>query len=156
MPTFPVITIPNPNLRVCSEEIDPQTILEESFQTLIENMKETMVASKGVGLAAPQIDLSKRLIIVQIEEIPQAFINPEIVSRSLKTVVGEEGCLSVPGVYGLVKRHQRVTIKAYNGQGEKIKMRVEGFPAIIFQHEIDHLDGILFTDKVIEYTKRTS
>ncbi|HBK34458.1 MAG: Peptide deformylase [Candidatus Uhrbacteria bacterium GW2011_GWE2_40_58] len=155
MTTYPVITIPNPDLRVLSEEIDPRTILEESFQTLIEDMKETMVVSKGVGLAAPQIDLPKRLIIVKIREELQAFINPEIISRSLKTVVGEEGCLSVPGVYGLVKRHQRVTVKAYNQQGEKIKMRVDGFSAIIFQHEIDHLNGILFTDKVIEYTKRT-
>jgi peptide deformylase len=112
-----------------------------------------MVVENGIGIAAPQIGVHKRLIIVDIgNNQPQAFFNPIITSKSFTKTESEEGCLSVPGVFGIVKRHRAVTVKAQNISGVTQTFRVDGLSAIVFQHEIDHLDGILFIDKVLRYT----
>jgi peptide deformylase len=145
---LPILINPNPILRKISEPVEAAEIPRPDFQKLIDEMTETLIRANGVGLAAPQVGLSKRLIIVQTKNGPTAFINPKIFSTSLSKKENEEGCLSVPGVWGIVKRHAKVKVKALNRQGEKVMIKAGGLESIIFQHEIDHLDGILFIDKV--------
>ncbi len=118
-------------------------------------MVETMREAPGVGLAAPQIGVSKQLIVVEFgdegdEDIPkQLFVvaNPEIIRKSKDTVKGIEGCLSVPGVVGEVERSMVVTVSGQDKFGKKIKIRAQGWLARIFQHEIDHVNGMLYTDR---------
>ena len=142
-----ILIHPDEQLRLHSTDVDVENIADKKLQQLIDDMIETMHESKGIGLAAPQVDVQKRLIIVKMDDGVKAFINPVITSRSLRKVIGEEGCLSVPGIHGMVQRNKRVAVEAYDRHGEKIEVRVDGLPAIILQHEIDHLDGILFIDK---------
>ncbi|HMB25839.1 MAG TPA: peptide deformylase, partial [Patescibacteria group bacterium] len=127
---------------------DLKKLADPAMQKFIDEMKETMVKKDGVGLAGPQVGVTKRLIIVNTKNGTKCFINPEIVKKSWKKEAGEEGCLSVPGVYGSVKRSVRVVIHAYDRNGEKIKLETKGLLARIFQHEIDHLNGVLFIDKI--------
>ena len=115
---------------------------------LIKDMAETMYTDSGVGLAAPQVGISKRIITIDGEEDGLiVLINPMIV-KSEGEVVAEEGCLSVPGIYSQVKRSSKVTVKALNENGDPIEITKEGLAARALQHEIDHLDGILFIDRV--------
>lgn len=153
MATYTVLTNPNTELRKKSEELSVDKINTEETNTLIQDMIETMILEKGVGIAAPQMGIHKRIIIVDIGNGPQAIINPKIVSKSFSKVDSEEGCLSVPGVYGIVERHKKVKVKAYTQEGKKITIKTDGFPSIVLQHEIDHLNGILFIDKVTRYTQ---
>lgn len=123
---------------------------------LLDNMAETMYQAKGVGLAAPQIGVSKRAVVIDTGEGLIELINPVIISKSGRED-DEEACLSVPGVAGRVKRAKNVVARALNRDGELIEYQVEGLAARAFQHEIDHLDGILFVDiadKVYEKTKK--
>lgn len=147
-----VLTDPNETLRVPSEPLSVEDILKPETQTLIDDMIETMYAEKGVGIAAPQIGIHKRIIIVDTGDGAHAFINPKISRKSIRKVESEEGCLSVPGVYGMVRRHKTCHLDAYTRDGRKISMKLKGFPSIVFQHETDHLNGILFIDNVFEYT----
>lgn len=113
---------------------------------LLDNMRDTMYANKGVGLAAPQIGVSKRVVVVDVGEGLIELVNPLIVgAEGEETDV--EGCLSIPGLVGDVKRAAVVTVKGLNRSGAEIEIKAEGFAARAFQHEIDHLEGILFTDK---------
>ena len=149
-----VLTDPNDELRIPSESIDVSEIGSKELNMLIDDLIETMNAENGIGIAAPQIGVHKRVIIVDDGKGPEAYINPVIIGRSLRT--GEfvdEGCLSVPGVWGYVKRHRTVRVKALTRTGKEIVLKAEKLPSVIFQHEIDHLDGMLFIDKVTEYTK---
>lgn len=121
---------------------------------LIKDMIHTMYDAKGVGLAAPQIGLDKQIIIVAPpEEEPIAVINPEITKRSLGAYQSEEGCLSVPGTWGFVRRANTLTVKGLTPDGKPFKKNVKGFEATIFQHECDHLKGVLFIDKAKDVTK---
>jgi len=147
-----VLTEPNERLREKASDVDPEEISSARVQALIDDMIATMYASNGVGIAGPQVGSKDRVIIVETGSGATAFINPRIVSRSLSKVDSEEGCLSVPGVYGIVKRSKKVTLEAFSRDGKKVKLKAQGLPAIIFQHEIDHLDGILFIDKVDRFT----
>ncbi|MFH1142706.1 MAG: peptide deformylase [Candidatus Uhrbacteria bacterium] len=148
-----ILTEPNHELRLKSLPIKHQEIKSEKIQQLIADMIETMAEADGIGLAAPQIGIRYQVIIVDMKGLgPQAFINPRITKRSFLRVQAEEGCLSVPGVVGLVKRHRKVTIKAYDRQGKKVKLKAVGLDSIVFQHEVDHLDGILFTDRSNHFT----
>lgn len=113
---------------------------------LLENMRDTMYEANGVGLAAPQIGISKRVIVVDAEDDLLELINPEIID-SEGSETDSEGCLSVPGYVGEVKRAYRVKVKAMNREGKNVEITREGLPARVLQHEIDHLDGILFIDK---------
>jgi len=144
-----ILTEPNKILRTKSAPIAGEKIKTPEFQALISDMVETMKHANGVGLAANQIGVTERLIIAQIKE-PAPLINPEIVSHSLLKTKSEEGCLSVPGKWGYVRRHKSVKIKALDRNGQEIRMSLDGLPAIVVQHEIDHLDGILFIDKLIK------
>lgn len=124
------------------KEITPEIL------NLIRDMAETMYAASGVGLAAPQVAVTKRIIIIDGEEEGLiVLVNPMMV-KSEGEVIEEEGCLSIPGVYSEVKRSSKVTVKALNESGEPIKITKEGLMARALQHEIDHLEGILFVDRI--------
>ena len=125
------------------DEINPRILL------LVKDMKETMYKSKGIGLAAPQVGILKRIVVIDIGDGPIALINPEIVEMK-GSQIDNEGCLSIPGVQKNVDRPETVKVKALSENGEEIVINGEGLLARAFCHEIDHLDGILFIDKAIE------
>jgi len=152
MSLLPVLKDPDTNLRTRSVEVDKGDISSGRIQGLIDNMIETMAGENGIGIAAPQVGVKERVVIVEMGDGPTAYINPKIFSTSLRKVDSEEGCLSVPGVFGIVKRHKKVKVKALDRDGNKVQLSLSGMPAIIFQHEIDHLDGVLFIDKVERFT----
>tara|TARA_Y100000814_G_scaffold279382_1_gene241964 strand:+ start:235 stop:720 length:486 start_codon:yes stop_codon:yes gene_type:complete len=123
-----------------------------SLSSLTENMFETMYESKGIGLAAPQIGISQRLIVIDIEEIdaefpPLALVNPTI-TESTGEELGEEGCLSLPDFRAIVRRSTEISINAQNIDGQAVHFSAQGLMARVLQHEIDHLDGILITDRL--------
>lgn len=123
--------------------------IDRRLLTLIEDMKETMYKADGVGLAAPQIGILKRMAVIDVGEGPIVIINPEIIEKE-GSYVDIEGCLSIPGRQGTVERPEKVKVKALNERGEEVIIKGEGLLARAFCHEIDHLDGILFIDKTIE------
>lgn len=133
-----------PILRKKSREVQE---VDSKIEVLLDDMKETMEAANGIGLAAPQVGVLKRVIIVDIGNGLMEFINPVIVSEEGKDIA-EEGCLSIPGKYEDVERPNKIKVKAMNRQGKKIELNAEGLLARVLCHEIDHLDGILFTDKI--------
>jgi peptide deformylase len=151
-----IVTLPEPVLRRKAHTV---TKFDKNLQDLIDDMVETMREAPGVGLAAPQIGLSERLIVVEYhereededkEDAPKkvwAIANPEIVKASEETLLGVEGCLSIPNLVGEVERHAMVHVKGLNRHGKPMKLKAQGWLARIFQHEIDHLNGVLFTDR---------
>ncbi len=116
------------------------------LRLLLEDMAETMLEAEGVGLAAPQVGIAKRIIVVKVDEGILEVVNPEITSAK-GTEVDVEGCLSLPGVFGEVPRYDRVTVSGRDRNGKKIELTAEGFLSRVLQHEIDHLDGVLFVDR---------
>lgn len=160
MAILDIVTFPEPSLRLKSK---PVTKFDTELQTLIDNMFETMRDAPGVGLAAPQIGESLRLVVVEYSEDedenvrPKKYVlvNPEIIKSSEEMVTDIEGCLSLPGLAGRVERHEAVTIKAKNRFGKPLKIEAEGWLARIFQHEIDHLDGVLYIDRAEEVFEPT-
>lgn len=126
--------------------------MDDKVRELVRDMFETMHAASGVGLAAPQIGVGRRVIVVDVSPVetespPLALVNPEIVERS-GSVEGMEGCLSVPGVEGMVPRAEFVLVRGLDPQGQPVRIRATGFLARALQHEIDHLDGVLFIDRI--------
>lgn len=144
---LPIIINPSPILREKSIEIDNKKINKKEFKELCANMVKTMKEKDGIGLAAPQIGKNIRLIVINIEKGPICLINPKITKKSWAKEWHEEGCLSVPGVYGKVKRNKKINCAYVNKNGQKTKIQAQGLMASIIQHEIDHLNGILFIDK---------
>ena len=146
-----IVTVPDDVLR---KKAHPVKNFDDDLRTLIDDMVETMRDAPGVGLAAPQIGISQRIIVVEFgdeddEEAPPklyAVVNPEITRASNDTVMGVEGCLSIPGLVGDVERSTAVVVKGQKANGQNVKYKLNGWVARIFQHEINHLDGILFTD----------
>jgi peptide deformylase len=148
-----IVTIPDPVLRRKARKV---TEVDADVRKLINEMVETMREAPGVGLAAPQVGVSSRIVVVEFgdeedEDAPKklyALINPEFVEMSEdEKVTGLEGCLSIPRLVGEVERCQRVVVKALNRHGKPVKLKAEGWLARILQHEIDHLDGVLYTDR---------
>ncbi len=147
-----IVTLPQAILRRKARKV---TDFGPDFQALADDMVETMRVAPGVGLAAPQVGESLRLIVVEYgdeedEELPPklyVLANPEITRTSPEMVTGAEGCLSIPGVQGDVERFAAVTVKGLNRHGRPMTVKAKGWLARIFQHEIDHLDGILFVDR---------
>ena len=136
---------PDPILKKKAEEV---LEVSEEIRQLMAEMIETLKTTAGVGLAAPQVGESKRIIIVQTEKGLEPFINPKILEKSREIEKGEEGCLSFPTVGRLkIRRAKRIEVEAINKEKEKIKIKAEGLMARIFQHEIDHLDGISFIQR---------
>lgn len=118
------------------------------LRKLTDSMFATMEAASGIGLAAPQIGVSLRVIVVDADEVRMALVNPEIVKTSEETILDEEGCLSHASYYGPVSRYQSVVVKGRSLEGKKIRIRAEDLLARVFQHEIDHLNGTLFLDRL--------
>jgi peptide deformylase len=138
----------NPILRKKSE---PVREITKKTAKLIKDMEETMILSKGVGLAAPQIGVHERVILITLgNKKILAMINPNITAVSEDTAVAEEGCLSLPGQWGKIRRSKAVTVEFMTSKGQKTVMKFKDFEAREIQHEADHLDGILFTDYVQE------
>ncbi len=148
-----VLTHPNKTLNTPSAPVPDADIQSEKIQTLIDNMIETMAAENGIGIAAPQIGENVRIIIAETKKGPQAFINPKIISTSNTKIDFQEGCLSIPGVWGIVERHKSCKIKAKDRNGDPVRIKADKLLSIVFQHEIDHLDGILFIEKAKKITK---
>lgn len=145
---LPILTDPHPILRQKSLPVPLSEITTPEFQKLVDDMTQTMYSARGIGIAAPQIGISKRLLIAETGDHKQiALVNPELTSKSWRKVLSEEGCLSIPGKYGTVKRHRAITARALDRNGKEITISSDKLLGIIIQHEIDHLDGILFTDK---------
>ncbi len=144
MSELSIIQYPHAVLR---KKAAPVSRLTPEIQGFIARMKEAMSAHNGVGLAAPQVGISLRIIVVDVGEGPRALLNPQI-HLSEGSLTGTEGCLSLPRLYGQVTRAERVVIRALNEKGHKVTLSGEGLWARAMQHEIDHLDGVLFTDRV--------
>lgn len=161
MAILDIAYLPDPVLRRKARKI---TAIDKDLQTLIDNMVETMRKAPGVGLAAPQVSVSSRLIVVEYgdedengeETSPKklyVLINPEILQASEEMEKGVEGCLSIPGLVGEVERFTKIVVKGLNRFGKPVKINAEGWLARIFQHEIDHLDGIVFPDRALRVWK---
>ncbi len=153
-----IVTLPNPVLRRKARKV---TEFGPELQKLIDDMVETLHAAPGVGLAAPQVGVSSRVVIIEYgdeekEDAPlklYALVNPEIVRSSTEMVEGTEGCLSIPGLAGEVERNLSITVKGFNRHGQPTRIKATGWLARIFQHEIDHLDGVLFVDRAKQVFK---
>ncbi len=154
-----IVTVPNDVLRRKAHKI---TEFDKELQKTIDDMVETMREAPGVGLAAPQIGLLSRLVVVEYEEDDEkedspkklyVVVNPEIISASEETEMGIEGCLSIPGLVGEVERSVEVVVRGQNRRGQPVKIKANGWLARIFQHEIDHLDGVLYTDRAVKVWK---
>jgi len=166
MATYRIMRFDEPPLRRKAKKVKD---FDDALKTLADDMLETMLASNGVGLAAPQVGVSQRLIVVQLPEeegeegeegvegesakkrAPNpvyTLVNPEIVAHSEEEDSDDEGCLSIPGIVGEVQRPVAIKLRAQNLKGKPIRLSAEGYLARVFQHEIDHLDGVLFIDRV--------
>ena len=139
---------------VLKQTAEPVEFVNKAIKKLLDDMAETMYAAGGVGLAAPQVNESKRMLVCDDGTGLLELINPVIV-KAEGTQTGTEGCLSIPGYYGDVERFERIVVEAINRNNKKITVRAEGFKARIIQHEIDHLDGILFIEKALSLHKET-
>jgi peptide deformylase len=147
-----IVKIPNPILTKKTSLIKK---IDASTAKLADQMLEACREANGIGLAAPQIGKSIRMCIINLEHMglpPFPLINPKIIKRSAKQVDMEEGCLSIPKIFGLVRRPEKITVEAQNLKGEKNKFEATGLLSRVIQHEVDHLDGILFTSKLIKVT----
>jgi len=144
-----ILVVPDPTLKKVSAPVDA---VDDDLRALMDDMLETMYAAPGIGLAAIQVGVPKRVIVMDIArpedeaKQPRYFVNPEILWASEETAPYEEGCLSVPEIYDEVERPARVKIRYLNYQGETVEEDAEGLFAVCIQHEMDHLDGVLFID----------
>ena len=150
-----ILINPNPILRKKSAEISKDDIGSKKFKELCLDMEELMLENDGVGLAAPQIGKNIRLCVINTKEGQIGLINPKITKKSWKKEWGEEGCLSLPNIFGQVKRHGKITCKYLDKNGEEAKIDADGLLARVIQHETDHLDGILFIDKAKDVKRVT-
>jgi peptide deformylase len=146
-----IITDGHPTLRKVAKRVTPRDLADPLFQQLIDDMFETMYAAPGIGLAAPQVNVGKRLFTIDLQDEDDAHGPLVIINPRFTTVEGEieatEGCLSVPGMVGEMTRYERVVCAGLDRDGEKITLEGEGLFARCLQHEMDHLDGVLYTDK---------
>ena len=150
----PIVNVPDTVLRRKAHKV---TEFDQDLQTLIDDMVDTLRAAPGVGLAAPQVGISERVVVIEYspddsedENAPKkifTLVNPEIIKASEEIETGVEACLSIPGLVGEVDRAYQIMVKAQNRRGQNVKIKARGWLARIFQHEIDHLDGVLFTDR---------
>lgn len=147
---LPIKKYPDPFLKKRAEKVGE---IEDKERELIRNMLQTMYASEGVGLAANQVGVLKRIIVVDIGKGPQVFINPEILERKGGKEISEEGCLSVPGVFLKIKRWKEIKVRAQDENGNEFEIEASGLPSFCLQQEIDHLQGISILDRMSFWQK---
>ncbi|MEA4860407.1 MAG: peptide deformylase [Sphaerochaeta sp.] len=139
---------------VLGEKCQPITKFDSGLRVLVDAMFETMAEADGVGLAAPQVGVPSRLFVINIQGVEKrAYINPQIIETSIETDISEEGCLSIPGVWHDVQRPARVTVQAQDIEGKVFTVKAEGLLARAIQHENDHLNGVLFIDRLSDEEK---
>lgn len=147
----PIVTVPTPVLKQRAKKIHR---VDDSARQLVQDLIDTVESTpNGAGLAAPQIGVPLRAIVTHIDGKSRPVINPEIVEESEDEVEAEEGCLSIPGWYGPVWRKRQITVRGLDPNGKPVKIKAEEFEARVFQHEIDHLNGILFTERMEDPSK---
>jgi len=145
MAILDILHFPDPRLRQCAKAVEQ---VDDRLRRLVDDMLETMYAAPGIGLAATQVNVHQRVVVIDISEDkrqPQVFINPEILFKEGVEEM-DEGCLSVPGIYERVQRAERIKVRALGRDGEPFELETDGLLAVCVQHEIDHLDGKLFVD----------
>ncbi|HPU50094.1 MAG TPA: peptide deformylase [Burkholderiaceae bacterium] len=150
MAVLPILKFPDPRLHTVAKPVE---VFDDALRRLVSDMAETMYAAPGIGLAATQVDVHVRVIVIDISETKdqlKVFINPELVSASNERTLGEEGCLSVPGFYENVERPERVRVRARDEHGKEFELDAEGLMAVCVQHEMDHLKGRVF----VQYLSR--
>lgn len=148
MALLPILEFPDPRLRTKAALIDAADVTTPAFQTLVDDMFQTMYDAPGIGLAASQVDVHKRFMVIDVSEekdTPMVFINPEIVANEGGQVY-QEGCLSVPGIFADVTRANQITVRYLDRDGVAQELTTDGVLAVCVQHEMDHLDGKLFID----------
>ncbi|MFC7521077.1 peptide deformylase [Xanthomonas populi] len=148
MALLPILEFPDPRLRTKAVAVAAAEVISPAFQRLLDDMFHTMYEAPGIGLAASQVDVHKRFMVIDVSDeknLPQVFINPEIVSKQGEQLY-QEGCLSVPGIYADVSRADAITVRYLDRQGRAQELSAEGLLAVCIQHEMDHLDGKLFVD----------
>lgn len=148
MALLPILEFPDPRLRTKAVLIDAAEVTTPAFQTLLSDMFDTMYDAPGIGLAASQVDVHQRFMVIDVSEEknqPMVFINPEIVAHDGGQVY-QEGCLSVPGIFADVTRANQITVRFLDREGQPQELTTEGLLAVCVQHEMDHLDGKLFID----------
>ena len=153
MTRLTILEYPDPRLRTRAVPVDT---VDDALRELIDDMLETMYAANGIGLAATQVDVHRRLLVADVSEgrnDPRVFINPEILGKN-GTTTSQEGCLSVPGYYDEVERAQSVHVRALGRNGKPFEVEFDGLLAICVQHEVDHLDGKLFVDYLSEMKRQ--
>ena len=146
-----ILAEPHPFLRQIAKPVSDPSAPE--IKELIEDMIFTMRQANGIGLASIQVEVNCRVIVVDTKDGPLGLINPEIVKRSKDLELGEEGCLSVPGKFGMVKRSKELTLSAFDSDGQALMFEAKGLFARVIQHEVDHLNGILFIDALEDFTQ---
>ena len=148
MALLPILEFPDPRLRTKAVEVDPAELAAPTFQALFDDMFQTMYEAPGIGLAASQVDVHKRFMVIDVTDDrsrPLVFVNPRITARNGEQVY-QEGCLSVPGIYADVTRSDVITVEALDRHGQPFSLEADGVLAVCVQHEMDHLDGKLFVD----------
>jgi len=142
-----IVTHPNKILDSRAKKVDLSLITSPTMQSLVSDMAKTLLKVEGAGLAAPQVNKGLQLAVINTKDGVLTLFNPRLIKKSLSKEWGEEGCLSVPGIFGEVKRHKKVACEYYNRLGEKEIIEAEGLLARVIQHELDHLNGVLFVSK---------
>ena len=175
MPTLPIVRLGHPALRTPAQPVDPERLADPELQQLIDDLFTTMEAAGGVGLAAPQVGLGLRLFVYAVppaeddgeveesgddeaaepEPIGRAIVNPQVDFEPGDLEEGWEGCLSIPDLRGLVPRYPAARVRALDRHGKPLDYRAEGFEARIVQHELDHLDGVIFLDRMSDLQSLT-
>jgi peptide deformylase len=148
MALLPILEFPDPRLRTKAAAVEPARIADPEFQQLLDDMFETMYDAPGIGLAASQVDVHRRFMVIDVSEDkaePQVFINPEILAKTGEQVY-QEGCLSVPGIFADVTRADAIDVRFIDRNGQAQELHADGLLAVCIQHEMDHLDGKLFVD----------
>jgi len=148
MAVLPILEFPDPRLRIKAVPVEMSQISQPEFQQLLDDMFETMYAAPGVGLAATQVNIHRRFMVIDVSEqhdTPQVFINPQIIQRHCERV-HQEGCLSVPGMFADISRADQITVQFCDRLGQTQTLTTDGLLATCIQHEMDHLDGKLFID----------
>jgi peptide deformylase len=148
MALLPILEFPDPRLRTKAATLEPAQLADPAFQQLVDDMFETMYEAPGIGLAASQVDVHQRFMVIDVSEEknrPLVFVNPVILERAGEQVY-QEGCLSVPNIFADVTRANEILVQALDRHGKPFELRVDGLLAVCIQHEMDHLEGKLFVD----------